>query len=183
MFSDLLFLHGKDLRRWRCHDRRSMLANLFENVEPSCPLQMSDSYEGSGAEFVAAADQMGLEGILSKRRDSTYQSGRTTDWLKIKTFAVSEFVIVGYDRSPGSAATLLVAAEIAGKLRYAGRVMVTLSGKKREKLWAALEEREVEKPAIPDMKKRDAVWVLPGLTAKVRHLRGEEMLRHATMVG
>jgi DNA ligase D-like protein (predicted ligase) len=180
---DLLSLDGQDLRRRRCQDRRALLADLFENVEPSCPLQMSESYEGSGAEFFAAADQMGLEGIVSKLRDSTYQSGRTSDWLKTKTFAVSEFVIVGYDRSPGSAATLLVASEIAGKLRYAGRVMVTLSGKKREKLWAALEDREVEKPAIADMKKRDAVWVLPGLTAKVRHLRGEEMLRHATMVG
>ncbi|HWK65414.1 MAG TPA: non-homologous end-joining DNA ligase [Rhizobiaceae bacterium] len=180
---DLLSLEGQDLRRRRCLDRRSLLADLFEGVSPTCPLQMSESYEGSGSELFAAADQMGLEGIVSKLRDSTYQSGRTSDWLKTKTFAVSEFTIVGYDRTPGSAATLLVAAEIAGKLRYAGRVMVTLSGKKREKLWESLAAREIERPAIPELKKKGAVWVRPGLKAKVRHLRGEDMLRHATMVG
>ncbi|HWK66111.1 MAG TPA: non-homologous end-joining DNA ligase [Rhizobiaceae bacterium] len=179
---DLLSLDGEDLRRRRCQDRRSLLCDLFEGVEPTCPLQMSESFEGSGAEFFAAVDQMGLEGIVSKRRDSIYESGRTTDWLKTKTFAVSEFTIVGYDRTPGSAATLLVASEIGGKLRYAGRVMVTLGGKKREKLWGALAEREISKPVIAELKKKGAVWVRPELKARVRHLRGEEMLRHATMV-
>jgi ATP-dependent DNA ligase len=96
---------------------------------------------------------------------------------------VSEFTIVGYDRSPGSAATLLLAAEIAGKLRYAGRVMVTLSGKKREKLWEALEARQIAKPVIPELKKKGGTWVRPGLKARARPLRGEEMLRHATMIG
>lgn len=180
---DLLSLDGEDLRRRPCEERRALLGELFADVEPTCPLQMSESYEGSAAEFFAAADQMGLEGIVSKRRDSIYESGRTTDWLKAKTFAVSEFTIVGYDRSPGSAATLLVASEHAGKLRYAGRVMVTLSGKKREALWQSLEAREIAAPPIAELKKKDAVWVRPELTARVRHLRGEEMLRHATMVG
>jgi ATP-dependent DNA ligase len=120
--------------------------------------------------------------MVSKRRSSFYRSGRTTDWVKVKTFTVGEFTIVGYDRSPGKAATLLVAAEEGGKLRYAGRVMVTLSGKAREALWERLEKCRIDAPLLPELKRKDAEWVEPGLKAKVRHLRGEETLRHATMV-
>lgn len=159
-----------------------MLETLLAATRPADPIHFSQAFEGSGEEFYEAIDKLGLEGMVSKRRSSFYRSGKTTDWLKTKTFTVGEFTIIGYDRSLGKAATLLVAREEAGKLRYAGRVMVTTGGKAREALWQRLEKRTVSAPALPELKRKDATWVKPGLKAKVRHLRGEETLRHATMV-
>lgn len=179
---DLLSLSGEDLRRRPCEERRVMLETLLASARPADPIHFSQTFEGSGEDFFAAIDNLGLEGMVSKKRSSFYRSGRTTDWVKTKTFTVGEFEIIGYDRSSGKAATLLVARQEAGRLHYAGRVMVTLAGKARDALWARLEARTVPDPPFPGLKKRDATWVRPGLKAKVRHLRGEETLRHATMV-
>jgi DNA ligase D-like protein (predicted ligase) len=179
---DLLSLDSEDLRGRPCEERRAMLAALLASVTPADPIHFSQAFEGSGEEFYEAIDKLGLEGMVSKRRSSVYRSGRTTDWVKTKTFTVGEFTIVGYDRSSGKAATLLVAREAAGRLHYAGRVMVTTGGKAREALWERLEKRIVDVPPLPELKRKDATWVKPGLKTKVRHLRGEETLRHATMV-
>lgn len=59
---------------------------------------------------------MGLEGIVSKRKESRYQSGRTREWVKVKTFIESEFVVVGYERLGGKPATVLLAAKDDGEL-------------------------------------------------------------------
>jgi DNA ligase D-like protein (predicted ligase) len=179
---DLLTMDGRDLRRRPCQERRLLLAELLAGVSPADPIQISETYEGSGEEFFAAVEKLGLEGMVSKRRSSFYRSGRTTDWVKTKTFTVGEFEIIGYDRSSGKAATLLVAREEDGRLRYAGRVMVTTGGKAREALWGRLEKSIVDAPPLPELKRKDATWVKPGLKVKVRHLRGEETLRHATML-
>lgn len=158
-----------------------MLETLLAGAGPVDPIHFSEAFEGSGEEFFAAVDNLGLKSMVSKRRSSFYRSGPTTDWVKIKTFTTGEFEIVGFDRSSGKAATLLVARKEPGRLHYAGRVMVTLAGKARDALWKRLEARTIPDPPLPGLKRKDAIWVKPGLKAKLRHLRGET-LRHATMV-
>ena len=72
---DLLHLDGEDLRKLPLIERRARLEKLLGARNPKSPLQFSDAVGGDGAKFFAAADQLGLEGIVSKRKNSRYYSG------------------------------------------------------------------------------------------------------------
>ena len=79
---DLLELNGRDLRREPIEIRKAGLARLLRNAEPG--LQLSEHIEHEAAIVFEHACKLGLEGIVSKRRGSRYQSGRSSLWLKIK---------------------------------------------------------------------------------------------------
>ena len=83
MVFDLLHLDGWDVTGARLEDRKALLARLLK-ASPVDPLKYSDHVAGAGPEFFAQACRLGLEGIVSKRRDALYHSARTPDWLKIK---------------------------------------------------------------------------------------------------
>src|SRR5690606_10944369 len=88
-------------------------------------LRYSDHVVGNGPAFHEQACRHGLEGIISKRADSTYQPGRSRDWLKVKCVRDQEFVIGGFPEPSGSRSglgALLVGAYEGDRLRYAGRV-------------------------------------------------------------
>jgi bifunctional non-homologous end joining protein LigD len=181
---DLLSLDGLDLRAKPCEERRALLSDLLGSPAGSFPIHFSEAHDGPGAAFLAAVEKIDLEGMVSKNRNSPYRSGYTKAWLKVKTFVESEFTVVGYDTTPGGVRSLLVAREHAGQLNYAGRVMVTLRGRKREEIWAQLEEHRTDRPPLPELQHGNEVeWFAPGVHVRVRHLRGEETLRHATLLG
>jgi ATP-dependent DNA ligase len=79
---DLLELNGRDLRREPIEIRKAGLARLLRNAEPG--LQLSEQIEHEAAIVFGHACKLGLEGIVSKRRGSRYQSGRSSLWLKSK---------------------------------------------------------------------------------------------------
>lgn len=79
---DLLELNGRDLRREPIEIRKAGLARLLRNAEPG--LQLSEHLEHEAAIVFEHACKLGLEGIVSKRRGSRYQSGRSSLWLKSK---------------------------------------------------------------------------------------------------
>lgn len=175
---DLLGLDGNDLRRERCGDRRAWLHGLVGDPRPTSPIQFSQSFEGSGAEFFAAVENMDLEGIVSKRKASIYRSGDSKDWLKTKAYITGEFVVIGYERKKGAAPSLLLAD---ADLRYVGRAIPAIAGKQRDELWQALEFLTTNRFAAPVGSSKGAVPVQPVLRVRAKHLRGEEKLRHATV--
>ena len=80
---DVLELDGRDLRSQRWDARRALLAQLLDR----CPdgIRLSEHIaDADGATIFRQACVMGLEGIVAKRRDSRYRSGRCTDWIKVK---------------------------------------------------------------------------------------------------
>ncbi len=77
---DLLELNGRDLRREPIEIRKAGLARLLRNAKPG--LQLSEHIEHEAAIVFEHACKLGLEGIVSKRRGSRYQSGRSSLWLK-----------------------------------------------------------------------------------------------------
>ena len=173
---DLLHLEGHDLRGMELEDRRHLLHDL---VEPSDgKIQFSHHVTGSGADFYRAADGMGLEGIVSKRPDSVYRSGPTRAWLKIKSYAEEDFEIAGVLRKRGNAPLALMATR-DGKRTYVGSAIVALNDSMRERLWKRVKEGAGTAPR--GMGKLAAEWTRPGLVGRVRYLRGEERLRHATL--
>src|SRR5262249_42292900 len=79
---DLIELNGDDLRREPLEVRKATLASVLTKAAPG--LRLNDHIEADGPTVFAHACKMGLEGIVSKRKTSTYRSGRSPDWLKSK---------------------------------------------------------------------------------------------------
>src|SRR4029079_10662371 len=122
---DLLSLDGKDWRKKKLTERRAQLAKLLSAKGVSDILIYADYVEGSGQEFFAQACAAGLEGIVSKRADRPYISGRGKDWLKIKCLRGEEFVIGGYSGSDVKGkpfSSLLLGTFEDGTLAYSGKV-------------------------------------------------------------
>lgn len=171
---DLLAIGNELLRYHSCLDRRSRLHELIGDPDPKLPIQFSEDHRGSGALFFAAADAMGLEGIVSKRLASVYRHGPSRDWLKTKSYVTGEFVVTGYQRTKGAAPSLLLAAEVDGELTPVGRAVPAVGGRQRDELWQALEFLKVAD-------NNGVIAVPPVLRVKAKHLRGEAKLRHATV--
>ncbi|AMS41138.1 ATP-dependent DNA ligase [Aminobacter aminovorans] len=173
---DLLLIGDDDIRGWRCEDRRSLLRDTLG--APSQEVRFSDDYDGSGAELFAKVAELEVEGVVSKRRASRYKSGDSRDWLKTKTYAFKEFVVVGYERKRGAAPSLL----LADGMKYMGRAIPAVSAAQRDELWRALEFLHTDKFSVQmGAGNKEAVPVVPLLRVIAKHLRGEAKLRHATV--
>ena len=79
---DLIELNGDDLRRDPLEVRKATLANILARADRG--IWSNDHIEGDGPTVFKHACKLGLEGIVSKRKDSPYRSGRSPDWLKSK---------------------------------------------------------------------------------------------------
>jgi bifunctional non-homologous end joining protein LigD len=182
---DLLYLNGRDLRTLPLDDRRSVLADLLDGQHSS--IRLSEEVDAEGADFLKAACGMGLEGIIAKRRDAPYRSGRGGDWLKIKCVQSETFVIVGYEPSSaalGGIGRLLLAARKGDALVYVGSVGTGFTVKSATALRKELSALQIEKPAIP-LKKKGMVWVTPAMPAEIafRGWTNDANLRHASYKG
>src|SRR5918997_3334680 len=119
---DCLFYEGIDLRAMPLLDRKKVLRDVvwYDGKIHFTPYRTS----GSAAMYRDACAK-GAEGIIAKRAESPYVSGRSTDWLKIKCVLQQEFVIGGYTAPQGARehlGALLVGYYDGGSLRYAGKV-------------------------------------------------------------
>jgi bifunctional non-homologous end joining protein LigD len=79
---DLIELDGEDLRRRPIEERKAKLAKLIRRPRPG--IVLNEHYEGDGEIVVQHARRLGCEGIVSKRLGSSYRSGRSPHWLKVK---------------------------------------------------------------------------------------------------
>ena len=170
---DLLALDGRDLRGDPLVDRRRRLEDLL--ADGAAPrLHFSSSHVGEGPAFFRAADRHGLEGIVSKRADSRYMAGRSKAWLKIKSFTVGDFSVLGIERSPTGIPVALLATP-GRDPAYVGDAMITLKAKERDAFWTAVERLGTPRSRLAGtLAKRKASWVKEGLIARVRHLKGED---------
>jgi bifunctional non-homologous end joining protein LigD len=79
---DLLALDGEDLRRHPWEIRRAALTRLLRKARPG--IRLSEHLNGDGETIFRHACALGAEGIVAKRRDRPYRSGRSPDWIKVK---------------------------------------------------------------------------------------------------
>ena len=170
---DLLHLNGHDLRDMALKDRREILQAM---IPAGGRIQFSEALPGTGDAVYHLACEANLEGIVSKRLDSVYRSGPTTTWRKIKCFEEKDMDIIGVQRERGKPAMVLM----ADKGRYMGGAFVTFKADKRQALWDRVQGK-VGAPPPKGLKKQKAEWLQPGLSGKVRFLKGEEQLRHAML--
>ncbi|TGT72970.1 ATP-dependent DNA ligase [bacterium M00.F.Ca.ET.159.01.1.1] len=171
---DLLHLNGHDLRDMPLVDRREILEAM---IPAGQRIQFSEALPGTGAAVFHLVNQAGLEGIVSKRKESKYRGGPSTNWLKAKCYSIDEYDLLGVEREPGKPAFALMAERGTG--RYVGSAFITLNREMRERLWQRVQEHVGTAPR--GMRRPATQWVKPGLIGRVKHLRGEEDLRHASL--
>ena len=122
---DLPYFDGHDLRAVPLETRRALLQHLLVRTAPGA-VRFSEVFDASPQSVLTSACRLGLEGVIAKRRDSSYRSARSTDWIKLKCSRRQEFVIGGYTDPQGTrtgiGALLLGVHDDHGELQYAGDV-------------------------------------------------------------
>ena len=124
---DLMHLDGEDPRGLLLVERRALLRELLPDDMRS-RMQFSDHVAGGGPNFFAAAEEMELEGIVSKRADSHYRSGPSKRWLKTKCWTESDFFIVGAEINRRGIPMAILAHETEVGLALAGGAVFAMNG-------------------------------------------------------
>lgn len=174
---DILWLNGNDLREQPLRSRRALLRELLEEA-PSDAIRFSEDFPQDLVSLVASACKMKLEGIIGKRADAPYRSGRSAAWIKLKCHAKQEFVVWRFARTKGVRAgvhsLLLGVHEKDGSLRYAGRVRPYFSSRAASAFLARAEPLRCEQTAFYNPpqrdKERDDLWFSPSIVAECSFL-------------
>ncbi|HXU44503.1 MAG TPA: DNA ligase D, partial [Thermoanaerobaculia bacterium] len=155
-------------------------------------LRYNDHVEGQGEAFYRQACKLGVEGIVAKRRDAPYRSGRGGDWLKVKCLARQELVIGGFTAPQGSRSglgALLVGVYRDRKLRFAGKVGTGFDAATLADLTRRLKPLARATPPFDDPPRgaeaRGVTWVDPELVAEVAFTEWTDdgRLRHPSFQG
>lgn len=187
---DLLKEGQKDLRELPLTARREALEKLFSRTGDSS-LRLSEQVRGDGRKLYARALSSGWEGLIAKRADSRYRSGkRTPDWRKLKIQCEQEFVIGGWTEPRESRShfgSLILGVYEDKKLIYVGHVGTGFNERELEKLsrlFRPLETRE--SPFVdPPAGNETPHWVKPKLVAQVKFTEwtADGILRHPVYLG
>jgi bifunctional non-homologous end joining protein LigD len=168
-----LFVDGEDLRNQPLSERKARLKAVLEAAPKTVGkrIRYVDHFESAGDAVLQSACRMSLEGIVSKRLDAPYRSGRGDSWLKSKCRAGHEVVIGGWTGEAGQLRSLLVGVNRDGKLVYAGRVGTGFGRDKVARVLPRLEKLESDKsafggPGAPH-KAADVHWSRPELVAEI----------------
>lgn len=184
---DLLHLDSYDTRELLLHDRKALLRSslLFRD-----PLRFTEHREKQGEACYREACRKGWEGIIAKKADAPYVSGRSSDWFKFKCASEQEFVIGGYTEPTGTRigfGALLVGYYEAGALVYAGKVGTGYDTATLQRLSSRLTRLEVRKSPFraDSTATRGVHWVEPKLVAHLgfSEWTADGKLRHPRFLG
>lgn len=188
---DLLVLD--DQEAWRLpYDRRRELLEAL--VDPAPPVQLTPSWHGDGARWLAAAREAGLEGLVAKRGDAPYRPGRrSSSWRKIKIRQEQEFVVCGWmpgqGRRDGGIGSLVLGCGAPGARRWVGNAGSGLDDAALEHWRELLDDDEVDQHPFEGTVRhaalRGAHWVRPRHVVQVAfgEWTTEGRLRHPTVLG
>jgi len=169
---DLLALDGYDLRQVAYIERKRLLQELLVGAPEA--LIYVEYLDAHGEQAFRSACELGLEGLVAKRRDSAYRSGRSESWIKLKCTKSDTFPIVAFveklGAKPRRVASLYIGRHEGDELLYAGKAQSGYT------LDDAIEVRERLDPfitkhsplAVP-IKKPKATWVEPVVEAEIEY--------------
>jgi bifunctional non-homologous end joining protein LigD len=191
---DLPYGDGADLRATPLRERRQRLQALLE-PHLSSRLRFSEEVPGDPAQVLGAACQLKLEGLIGKRADAPYSSGRSKSWIKLKCQQRQEFVIVGFTEPKGSrsglGALLLAQHDEHRRWHYAGRVGTGFDTQGLVALRKQLDALVTQTSAVAKDPRARPVgaevvhWVQPQLVCEVAFAEwtGDGSVRHAVFQG
>jgi DNA ligase D-like protein (predicted ligase) len=185
---DLLHVDGRDTAGLALSARQALLAVMLECGER--PLSLVKPLEGDPADLLRRACSSGWEGLVAKRVDSVYRSGRSPDWQKLKCSASQELVIAGWTEPSrsrvGLGAVLVGYYDEQQRLRYAGKVGTGFTNQLLRQLHGDLLAREVpESPFFDAVREKRAHWARPELVGAVSFTEWTDdgRLRHPSFQG
>jgi bifunctional non-homologous end joining protein LigD len=167
---DIVHLLGRDTTIIPLHDRVALLERALEGS--SEPIALTERVAGDPLDLLHGACERGWEGLVAKRADSRYRSGRSPDWRKLKCTARQEMVIGGWtDPSAsrvGLGALMVGYYDDEGRLTYAGRVGSGFDEKNLVALRAELAALATDTaPFVDPERVKGAHWVRPQLVVEV----------------
>lgn len=167
---DLLHLLGADTTGLPLPGRQDLLHRLLEGSGTA--LQAVEVLDGEPAALLQRACRSGWEGLVAKRRDAPYRSGRSADWQKLKCSSTQELVIAGWTEPSGArsgfGALLVGYHDEAGRLRYAGKVGSGFDEVTLLSLYTELVAREQSGcPFADPVTEKGAHWARPELVGAV----------------
>jgi bifunctional non-homologous end joining protein LigD len=178
---DLLYLNGQDLRNLPILERKAALKKLIGNSA----IQFSESFELEGREMFKHACKTGLEGVVSKVRDSRYPVGRTNDWVKVTCAQRETLPIAGFALDDGKWDGIFVGRRKGMDLVYAGKVDHGFTPASAKELRARLAP--LVRKTQPYVKKitHRGIWVEPSVLAEIeyRAKSAEGKVRHPVFKG
>lgn len=197
---DVLWYEGKDLTSLTLLERQSVLNEVLPINDDR--VRISTVFDASGIDFFAAAERMGLEGIMAKRKSSTYSvSSRSKDWLKIKVSRRQEVIIAGFTKNEDTSklfSSLILAVWENKTLTYVGKVGTGFSAAEQKEMLKAFEPYLTDKSPFkvaPNMNKLSrfqhkqlnavATWMKPELVCEVSftEVTEEGVFRHPAFKG
>jgi DNA ligase D-like protein (predicted ligase) len=194
---DVLIYRGRSVLNVPLYFRREVLRRIFEDNNPA-PISLSENIEAAPADLIRVVKEFGFEGIVAKRKDSLYESGkRTGAWLKYKVNRGQEFVVGGY--TPGNPFdALIVGYYEAEKLLYAAKVRNGFVPLVRREVatrfkgleidtcpFANLPEKKRTQWALTKEEMKNCVWLKPELVAQIEFTEWtpDGHLRHSNFAG
>jgi bifunctional non-homologous end joining protein LigD len=169
---DLLFAEGQDLRNLPLAERKARLKMLLSAAPKTQKrIRYVEHFEIAGDAVLQSACRMSLEGIVSKRLDAPYRSGRGESWLKSKCRAGHEVVIGGWTGEAGQLRSLLVGVHRGGELVYVGRVGTGFGRDTVRRILPSLSKLESESNPFTGLnaprKEANVHWAGPELVAEI----------------
>jgi DNA ligase D-like protein (predicted ligase) len=195
---DLPICENRDLTELPLTERRELLSRF---VELSPRIRMLDQFEASAADIIAAVRKQKLEGVVAKRKDSRYESGRRSgSWIKYRVNHGQEFVIGGYMPGPHGFDSLIVGYYRGKDLVYVARVRNGFVPMQRRQIFRKLQR--LVSPTMPFVnlpdshesrwgesltaeKLKKCIWLRPEAVAQIEFLEwtGADRLRHSKFAG
>jgi bifunctional non-homologous end joining protein LigD len=197
---DLLWYDGKNLMDLPLFQRQAILKDILPTDDDR--LRVSQVFNASGIEFFHAAEKMNLEGIIAKKKSSTYSPDlRSKQWLKVKVHKRQEVVIAGYTKNEDTSkqfSSLLLGVYEQGRLQYVGKVGTGFSDKVQKEMMAQFKPIITDESPfkeIPDVNKGSrfrpnppktkATWLKPELVCEVAfsEVTTDGVFRHPSFQG
>jgi bifunctional non-homologous end joining protein LigD len=194
---DVLAYRGRSLINEPLSARREILREVFKGIQ-AAPIAPSETLDANAAELIRVAREFGFEGIVAKRKDSVYESGkRTGAWVKYKVNRGQELVIGGY--TPDNPFDALIVGYYEGKrLLYVAKVRNGFVPQVRREVaarfkpleidtcpFANLPEKQRTQWALTREEMKNCVWLKPKLVAQIEFTEWtpDSHLRHSRFVG
>ena len=187
---DALWLNGQDLRAATLTARYAALSSLVNGTTESL-VRLSEQFDAPPKSLLVSACKMGLEGLVAKRKDSTYSGQRSGNWIKLKCSSRQEFVVIGFVPSaePGRYFKSLLVAEhdASANLVYAGNVGTGFTPEQLKQIYTQLSALAPAEPlkTVPATLRKVGRWVVPEVVVEVTFgaRTRDSHLRHAVYRG